>query len=188
MSARCVRRTGKPPVANASRTSAVRSIASSASTLRWLTVSKVRSDSISSPNSSTRTGRSQSVAKRSRMPPRRANVPGDWMASAASQPRATSQSASSAGSSLPPTVSRRVLASISRGSASGERRAWMVVTMIRGCSVGRLISRLTSASRSAAVGSPAGVNSPNPSSAGSTATGSRVNSARSSRKKSASAA
>ena len=193
MSASCVRRAGRPPLPDASRTHssrtrAVRSMASSESTLRWLTVSKVRSDSISLPNSSTRTGRAQSVAKRSRMPPRRANVPGEPMASAGSQPRATSQSATSAGSSLPPTVRRRVLASISRGSASGNRRAWMVVTMIRGCSVGGPISRLTKASRSAAVGSVAEVASQKSSNAGRRETGNCVNKLRSSRKKSASAA
>ena len=117
MSASCVRLAAGP----AAR--AVRSMLLSSTTLRCETVSKVRSDSISSPISSTRTGRSQSIANRSMIPPRRANVPGVSMALVACHPLAMSQSASSAGSSRPSTSSRRVLASISRGSASGARSA-----------------------------------------------------------------
>ena len=105
------------------RTRAVRSMLVNSATLRCETVSNVRSDSISSSMSSMRTGRSQSLAKRSIMPPRRAKVPGVSTALVVCQPLATSQSESSAGLIRPPFSSRRVLASISRGSSSGVSNA-----------------------------------------------------------------
>ena len=139
----------------------------------------MRSDSISSPKSSTRTGLSQSGANRSTMPPRRAKWPGESMTPEACQPRAASQSASSPGSSRPPTSSRRVLATMSRGSSRGESSACTLVTMMAGRAPPGIVSRLTTSSRAAAVGSSPTMPLPSPSSAGNRATGSSVNRGRS---------
>ena len=170
-------------------TRAVTSTACSSATLRCDTVSNVRSESISSPSNSMRTGRSQSAANRSTIPPRRAKLPGESMASAASQPRAPSQSARSPGSRRAPFSSRRVLEAISRGSTSGASRAWMLVTTSAGAAEPGSASRLTMASRSASAGSvPAGSSSPRLSAAGRSRLGTSLNKARSSTKASASAA
>ena len=136
-----------------------------------------------------RTGRSQSAANKSMIPPRRAKLPGESMASAASQPRAPSHSASSTGSSRDPFSSRRVLEAISRGSTSGTSRAWMLVTTSCGAAAAGSARRLTTASRSASAGSVVARSaSPRLSTAGSSTAGTSLNRARSSTKASASAA
>ena len=121
--------------------------------LRWLTVSNVRSDSISSSLSSSRTGRSQSVAKRSMMPPRRAKVPGESSVSTCCHPLVESHSTNSCGSIVAPRVSCCVLSLICRGSASGVRTACIDVTSMRGLASESSTKRLTIARRLASAGS-----------------------------------
>ena len=117
-----------PPTASAPST--VTSISSSVSWLRCVATSNERSDSISSSNSSMRTGRSQSVAKMSRC--RR-----DARTRPAARPRSSHESRARPASgaarrsrSARPCRSTRVAAAIASLRGDGCRRAWIEVTRI----------------------------------------------------------
>ncbi len=75
MRPRRARNSSAPPAGRRNSVAGRSTTSRTASTLRWSVGSKARMESISSPNSSIRTGRGADGGKTSTMPPRRANSP-----------------------------------------------------------------------------------------------------------------
>jgi len=139
-------RTSRVPVLIVSRTG-WRCTWSIGRSVRCDSASNQRSDSMSSPNSSIRTGCGASGAYTSITPPRTANVPGSSTTGVRIQPPATSSAASSSRSIVPPLRSVVPRAASSPGVTVRRTSASADVTTMRGRSAG-CVNRYSVATRS----------------------------------------